>query len=70
MFVVDHARGQFGENTGPGVSFFRGLVTEDGLQFKEFFEPGLTPFSAVPRLFVAAKATSKVDSRTIDVYVT
>ena len=44
-------------------------VPKDGLEFKEFFEPGLTPFPAVARLFAASKTTAKVGPRAIDVNV-
>jgi len=44
----------------PELSFPRGRVTKDSFQLQEFVQPGLTPFSAVARLFVASKTTPEV----------
>src|ERR1035441_6364677 len=48
---------------------FRGRVSQNRLQFQEFFQPSLPPFSAVARLFEAPKTTSEVDPRAIDMNV-
>src|ERR1039458_4932050 len=52
-----------------GRSLLRRHIPHDRLQFQEFFEPSLTPFSAVARLFEAPKTTSEVDPRAIDMNV-
>jgi hypothetical protein len=44
-------------------------VAENGFKLEEFLQSGLTPFPAVARLLVAAKATSEVDSGAIDVHI-
>ena len=49
--------------------FCTARVTENGLQLKKFFQPGLTPLAAVTRLLETAKATAEVDSGAIDMHV-
>lgn len=44
-------------------------VPKDGLEVKEFFEPGLTPLPTVARMVVGSKTTAKVAPRAIDVNV-
>ena len=44
-----------------GAFLFRGCIPHDRLQFEELFKPGLSPFSAVARLFEASKTASEVD---------
>src|SRR5665811_391460 len=58
-----------GEAMDERTSLFRRCVTEDRFQFEEFFQPSLTPFSAVARLFEASKTASEVDPRAINMNV-
>lgn len=44
-------------------------VAKNGFQFEEFLESGDAPFAAIARHFVAAKTTTEVQPRTIDMHV-
>src|SRR5262249_19334119 len=44
-------------------------ITEDRLQFQKLFQTRVTPFAAVPGLFVAPEAASVVETRTVDVNI-
>jgi len=66
-------RGEQFLNSGiidPTMLFGFGLVTKDGFQLKELFEPGLTPFTAVcPTCLYPPKQPPEIQPRAVNVHV-